>query len=124
MYVPSQPVTFWVVEQSTAIFTAAFSDENGSACSASAAVWTLSDESGNVVNSRLNVPIVGSGSAVTIVLGAVDTKRQSVEPYIQGVSYLRVLRVAASYGSPTTGGPAPLVSTYVFGILPVPVEGP
>ena len=65
MYVPSQPITFWVVEQSTAILRPpAFTDENGSACSASAAVWTLSDEQGNVINSRLNVPIAGSGSAI------------------------------------------------------------
>jgi hypothetical protein len=112
------------VEQSTAIFTAKFSDENGSACSASAAVWTLSDENGNVINARSAVAIIGSGSAVVIVLGALDTKRQVIEPYVTGVVYLRVLRVAASYTSPTTGLPAPLVSTYLFGILPVPVEGP
>jgi hypothetical protein len=124
MFVPSQPITFWAVEQSTAIFRAAFSDENGSACSASAAVWTLSDESGNVINSRTNVPIAGSGSAVTVVLGALDTKRQTTEPYIAGANYLRVLRIAATYNSPTTGQPAPLVTQYVFGILPVPVEGP
>ena len=77
-----------------------------------------------MINSRLNVPIAGSGSAVVVAIGGLDTERQTTEPYIQGVTYLRVLKVAATYNSPTTGLPSPLVVTYVFGILPVPVEGP
>ena len=124
--VPTQSVTFSVVEQSAAIFRAAPQDENGSACSASAMAWTLSDTEGNVINGRQDVSLIGSGSAAlfTIPLGALDTKRQASEPYIQGVLYQRVIKIQGWYNSPTTGGPLPLVNQYTFNIIPVPVEGP
>ena len=123
---PTQSVTFSVVEASSAIFRDAPQDENGSACSASAVAWTLSDEAGNVINGRQSVSLIGSGSASAFVIfvSGLDTTRQPTEPYIPGVLYLRVLKIAGWYNSPTTGLPAPLVNTYTFNIVPVPVEGP
>ncbi len=118
---PTQSVTFYVVEESTAILKAAFFDENGSAVSASALVWQLTDEDGNIINGRDDVPIPGTASAVVIVIGNLDTKRSSDEAYVQGAIYLRVLRLAGAYDS-VNGSGLPLVQSYTFGIVPVPAD--
>lgn len=124
--VPVQQVAFNLVEQSGAIFRAAVTDENGSACSASAMAWSLTDEAGNVINGRQNVSLLGSGSAVTFIvaLGEADTARQASEVYIAGAVYLRVLHLFGWYNSPTTGGPLPITGAYTFALIGVPLESP
>jgi len=128
----AMPVAATVAEESTAIFQAVFTDEQGSACSASAIAFTLSDNAGNIINGRSNVGLLGSGSALTvaIVLSGSDTKRQNTEPYYYGPSitqsgqtYQRTLTVRAFYNSPYgNGNGLPLVIPYRFSISPIPVE--
>ncbi len=61
-----------VPEEGSAIFTAAFADENGAAVAPNSGLtWTLTDASGNVINSRSAVALT-SASSVTIKLSGDD----------------------------------------------------
>ena len=123
MYNFAQPLAFFALEESTAIFSAALFDETGSAVVGSAFAWTLSDDNGNVINGRQNVPIAGSGSAVVVILTGLDTKRQTLQPNSQQVDDLvRCLKITGSYNSAKYGNGVPIVGIYYFGITPLPVQ--
>jgi hypothetical protein len=68
MYSYAQPLAFFALEESTAIFQATPLDENGSSVVGSGFAWTLSDDDGNVINGRQGVAIAGSGSSVVVIL--------------------------------------------------------
>jgi hypothetical protein len=60
------------VEKSTYGITVPFVDEDGEAVTPTTAVWTLSDDRGNVINSRSDVAISPLASTVQIVLTGAD----------------------------------------------------
>ena len=61
-----------VPEEGSAVFTAAFTDEDGAAVVPNSGLtWTLTDASGNVINSRSAVALT-SASSVTIKLSGND----------------------------------------------------
>lgn len=61
-----------VPEEGSAVFTAAFTDEDGAAVTPNAGLtWTLTDASGNVINSRSAVALT-TASSVTIKLSGDD----------------------------------------------------
>lgn len=61
-----------VSEESSAVFTAAFADDNGAAVVPNSGLnWTLTDASGNVINSRNGVTLTPA-SSVTIKLSGDD----------------------------------------------------
>lgn len=59
------------IEQSTYIITASFTDEDGSDVTPKTLTWTLTDEAGNVINSRQDVALTPNTS-VEIVLSGDD----------------------------------------------------
>lgn len=65
-------ITTLVQEKGTAVFTVAFTDEDGSAVTPGAATWTLTDKKGNAINSRTAVTISPLSTSVTIVLSGDD----------------------------------------------------
>lgn len=67
------PVTLdeQAVERSTYVVDVAFYDEDEAAVTPTAVTWTLTDELGNVVNSR-DAVTVAAASTVSIVLSGLD----------------------------------------------------
>ena len=70
MSVTSQ-VTNAIAEEGHVSFSAAFTDEDGASVVPDTITWTLTDESGNVINSRSEVS-VSPAAAVDIVLSGDD----------------------------------------------------
>ena len=64
-------ITTEVVEEGSIAFTCAFTDEEGTATVPDSITWTLTDASGNVMNSRAAVS-VSPAASVTIVLSGDD----------------------------------------------------
>lgn len=60
------------IEESTYVITIPFVDEDSNAVTPTAATWTLSDQYGNVINSRTNVTISPLSSSVDVVLSGDD----------------------------------------------------
>lgn len=60
------------IEEATYAVTIGFLDDDESAVVPSAAVWTLTDDRGVVVNGRSAVPIGSLGTTATIVLSGDD----------------------------------------------------
>jgi hypothetical protein len=123
LYQPAQPLAVFALEESTQIFSVALFDENGSATLGSSITWSLTDDAGTVINSRLNVPVgSGSASAFVVILSGLDTKREVARADGFPDNLVRVLTVRATYNSPVAGSAQPLVSDYRFGINPIPLE--
>lgn len=61
-----------IPEEGTIGFTVAFVDEEGTAMVPDSITWTLTDTSGNVINSRSAVSIGSPAASVTIVLSGDD----------------------------------------------------
>ena len=118
----TQTISFWVTEESTAIFNVSFFDETGAPALGSSITWTLSDDAGSIINNRSNVSIPGSASAIIVSLTNLDTKRELPRPSDgQPDDCVRWLKVVCFYNS-INGSGFKLVATYVFGILPIPAE--
>ena len=80
-------------EKSTYVVTAAFKDEDGDAVTPNSGLtWTLTDESGNIINLREDVDI-SSASSVNIVLTGDDLK------WLAGVNKWRVVTIEGTYDS-------------------------
>ena len=84
------------MEEGTLALTLAFTDDTGQAVAPSAATWTLTDRSGNVINSRQDVTISSPASTETIVLSGDDLAFQSDE---SGIYIERRILVEATYSS-------------------------
>lgn len=80
-------------EEGIYVITVAFTDEDEAAVTPSAATWTLSDEAGNVINSRADVAIGSLSTSVEIVLAGADL---SLATYPDP---LRVFTVTYTYSS-------------------------
>lgn len=61
-------ITSEIIEKSTVVFTAAFTDEDGDAVVPTAITWTLSDDTGNIINSREDVNVDTPASSIDIVV--------------------------------------------------------
>jgi hypothetical protein len=59
-------------EEGTYVINAAFKDEDGADVVPDSATWTLSDEEGNIVNSRNEITITGLATSKDIVLSGDD----------------------------------------------------
>lgn len=81
------------LEESTYVITVPFVDEDGAAVVPTSATWTLSDDRGNIINSRENVAIVVAAS-VDIVLSGADLALQGSDD-----SGNRRFTVKATYNS-------------------------
>lgn len=89
----------YAAEESTYVVTVSYTDEDGAAVTPNTVTWTLKDEDGNVVNSRLNVSIATPGTSNDIVLYGDDLailKGKSLEK--------RILSIDADYDSAAGSG--------------------
>ena len=105
-------------EKSTHVVTATFKDEDGVLVVPTSITWTLTDESGTIINARENVAVVTPASAINIVLSGLDLAMQTGETAgIVG----RVITVNAVYNS-TLGTGLPLkgeVKFYIDNLLKI-----
>jgi len=100
-------ITVMPPEQGTAKVTVTFTDETGASVSPSAVTWTLTDRSGNVVNSRQDVSVT-PGASVSFALSGNDLA-------ITGNDAQRVLLIEATYNS-SLGTGLPLKAQAFFTI--------
>lgn len=94
-------------ERSTYVVTVVFRDEEGTTVTPNAATWTLTNSDEEVVNNRLQVPIVQLSSTVDIILEGDDLD------YEDGPS--RTLVVEAEYDS-SLGSDLPLKQQATFNL--------
>lgn len=98
-----------VNEESTLVVLCEFLDEDGLAVTPTSASWTLTDEDGNVVNSRSAVALSPSVGSATVVMTGADL---AMTP---GHNGKRKLLVEALYNS-TRGTGLYLKKEYAFSI--------
>ena len=65
-------LTTYAKEKGTYVVSAAFTDEDGNAETPKTLTWTLTDENGTVINSRLDVSVSSPTSSEDIVLSGDD----------------------------------------------------
>lgn len=87
----SSNLTVMPAEKGTAKATVTFTDETGASVTPTAVTWTLTDTSGNVINSRLDVTAT-PGATVTFALSGNDLA-------VTGNDVRRVLLVEWTYNS-------------------------
>jgi hypothetical protein len=98
-------------EQSTYAVTVAFKDDEGTAVVPNSATWTLTDQDGAVMNSRLD-EVISPASSVTIVLQGDDLALDTDEIG----SGRRILTIEAVYDS-NIGSNLPLRESAAFTVL-------
>jgi hypothetical protein len=96
-------------EKSTGVIIANFTDEDGKALIPISCIWTLTDSSGNVINSRNQVSITPSAS-IAIVLQGDDF---AISGGFSGKAEERRLTIEARYHS-TYGSNLPLKDSVTF----------
>jgi hypothetical protein len=112
------PVTLatHAIEQSTAVITASFADENGDLVTPnSGAKWSLTDRDGNFINSREDVLFNPVSATYNIVLGGPDLALPDPQ------NSLRIVTIEAEYDG-TLGNNLPLrdsVRFYIDNLLKV-----
>lgn len=92
-----------VNERSTIAFTVSFFDDDDAPVVPTSATWTLTDQDGTVINSRLDEAILSLAESITIVLSGSDTARIS-----DADVGTRRLLIEAVYNSTTLGNGLPL----------------
>lgn len=100
-------------EESTYVITAAFTDEDGASVLPDSINWTLTDSSGNIINSREQVAVSVPAESINIVLSGDDLALQAGETDEAKVQ--RVLTIEAVYDS-SYGNNLPLKDQAVFEI--------
>ena len=111
-------LTVHAIEKSTYIVTATFRDEDGVLVVPNAITWTLTDEVGTVINSRIDVVVTPPMTTIYIVLQGLDLAMQTLET---AGTVGRIVTVNADYNS-TLGSNLPLkgeVRFYVDNLLKV-----
>lgn len=93
-------------EKSTYKITCAFTDDDGTAVNPASLTWTLVNDAGTVVNSRLDVSVVSPTTPVDIILSGDDLD-------ISTYGKQRLLTLTATYNS-TAGSGLPLKSEVSF----------
>jgi hypothetical protein len=105
-------------EKSTYVVTATFKDENEVLVVPNIITWTLTDESGTVINSRTDVSVAFPASVINILLSGLDL---AMQPSETAGTVGRVVTVNATYES-TLGSNLPLkgeVRFYIDNLLKV-----
>ena len=104
-------------EESTYLITFAFTDEDGNSVVPAAIVWSLTDDTGNIINS-LTDQIEPNASSVTIVLTGDDLQVTAAETALARVGNRTTVRrhlvVEATYDSVTYGNGLGLNGEAVF----------
>jgi uncharacterized protein YccT (UPF0319 family) len=100
-------LTTHAVEEATFIVTASFKDEDGNAATPNEVKWTLTDQDGNVINSREDV-VETPGTSVDIVLKGDDLALSAGE-----TKGIRILTVNTKYDS-ALGSDLPLKASAKF----------
>lgn len=100
-------LTVMPAEKGTAKVTVTFTDETGASVTPSSVTWTLTDVSGNVINSRQDVSVT-PGASVSFAMHGNDLA-------ISGADVRRVLLVEWAYTS-TLGSNLPGKAQAVFSI--------
>jgi hypothetical protein len=100
-------LTLPAIERSTYVVHCAFTDEDGVAVVPDTITWTLTDNIGTVINSRLDVAVAVPAAAIDIVLSGLDL-------VVSGSTIGRVLTVSSVYTS--TLGTLPCIEACSFGI--------
>ena len=108
-------LTARAIEGSTYVVTIPFTDEDGDAVTPTAITWTLTDEDGQVVNSR-HEEVVTPASSIDIVLSGNDL------PADGHLVWMLYLLVEALYDS-TLGSDLPLNVQCRIEVLAVEAEG-
>ena len=103
-----QRVTYYADQGSSATITAALS-LRGAPLTPNSLTWTLTDDLGNVINSRKDVPLPAAASVVVVLSGADLAQLEPVD------SFLRILTVNGKYTS-VDGVDLTLAAQYVFGL--------
>lgn len=99
------------IEKSTYVITFTFADEDGNAVVPNSVVWTLTDQSGTVINSREQVSIT-PGASVDVVLSGDDLALS------KNLMQKRVVVIEADYDS-NAGNGLPLNDSATFSIMPL-----
>jgi len=86
------------IEKSSYVFVAAYKDPDEAEVTPATSVWTLTDLSGNVINSRQDVDLSPMATSHNIVLSGDDLAIQSAAD-----DGRRILTVEATYNSATYG---------------------
>ena len=100
----------YAVEKSTYIVTLTFKDEDNDPVTPASGTWTLTDEDGDVINSREDVAISGLSTSNDVVLSGDDL---AVSPGFAGVSEKRIFTFEGTYDSDLGAG-LPLKDQLVF----------
>lgn len=102
------------VEESTLAIVISFTDEDGNAETPATANWTLTDDDGDVINSREEVTISSLDTSVTVVLSGDDLALQSGE----SGSAVRRFVVQGTYNSDLGNG-LPMIDSVAFPVRDV-----
>jgi hypothetical protein len=86
----------FAVEKSTYIVTMNFIDENDEAVAPASATWSLTDEAGNIINSREDVVLSGLAEEMSVVLSGDDL---GLAAGFSGNAEKRIFTVEATYNS-------------------------
>jgi len=108
-------VSTYLQEGNASVWTVSFTDENGLPMTPQTIVWNLSDDKGNIINWRHDVPIAVPAQSVTIVLTGEDTMRLTFD------DDMRCLKVSGTYNS-SNGQGLTFAAQYYFGLIPLAVE--
>lgn len=92
-------LTINAAEESTFVVNVAFTDEDSTAVTPTAATWTLTDCDGSIINSREDVTVSSLSSAIDIVLSGDDLALQSGSD-----NGSRILLIEATYDSTLASG--------------------
>lgn len=103
------------IEQSSFKVTATFYDESGNAVAPDTMTWTLTDEGGSIVNSRLDVVIAAPQSTENILLSGDDLAVDGNDPV------KRIVTFEGTYTSAEFGAGLPLIDESVFTIKPITI---
>jgi hypothetical protein len=99
------------IEESTYIITATYTDQDGAAVTPNAGLnWTLTDDSGNIINERENVAIAVPSTSNSIVLSGDDLAVPTT------VNRVRIFTVEGTYNSATYGNNLPIKAQCQFTI--------
>jgi len=93
--------------------TVTFYDESGNPVAPDTMTWTLTDEGGSVVNSRLNVEITTPASTENILLEGDDLAVDGNDPVKRIVTFI------GTYTSAEFGASKPLIDQSIFTIMPI-----
>ena len=108
-------ISFYSQEGNSVIILVSVFDENGNAVIPTSAIWSLSDDNGNIVNFRLDQKIAVPALTMNIVLSGMDVMRMVFDDLI------RFLKVSGTYNS-SNGTGLTFAGQYRFGLIALAVE--